>query len=197
MDRLTHALAEIDAANSADPASIRWQGRDVPAALAYGRRMSEMLDRVDPEASELLRLAARAQHIRRWEIPRSAYPMDRPGYLRWRKELGRKHAEWAGEILDRCGYEPADVQRVGTLLRKENLRHDAETQALEDTAALVFLAHYAEEFAAAHPADKVIDILVKTLRKMSERGRAAAGTLVLPPPVQSALEAALAQKAAP
>ena len=193
MDRLSTAIAEIDAANSADPNRIPRDGTEIPAELAYGQRMSAMLARIYPDASEALRLAVRAQHIRRWEVPRSRYPMDRGGYLRWRKELGRKHAEWAGEILARCGYGEEEIARVASLLRKENLRRDPETQALEDIAALVFLAHYAEDFAAKHPPEKVASILAKTLAKMSEHGKAAAATLDLPPAVHRALEAAAAQ----
>jgi hypothetical protein len=192
MDRLSTAIAEIDAANSADPNRVRLDGAEVPAELVYGQRMSAMLARVYPEASEALSLAVRAQHIRRWEIPRATYPMDRAGYLRWRKELGRKHAEWAGEILSACGYTAEEIARVGSLLRKENLRRDAETQALEDVAALVFLAHYAEDFAAKHPPEKVVTILAKTLAKMSEHGKQAAAGLELPPAVRHALETAVA-----
>lgn len=197
MDRFEKATAAIDAANSADPTRVRVDGEDVPAELVYGQRMTAMLTRVYPDAAEALRLAARAQHLRRWEVPRATYPMDRPGYLRWRKDLGRKHAEWAGAILAECGYDDAEVARVGTLLRKENLRRDPETQALEDVAALVFLAHYAADFAAKHEADKVVTILVKTLAKMSEHGKQAAGGLDLPAAVQDALAAAVAQASAP
>lgn len=194
--RLDAALAAIDAANSEDPNRVAVDGVETPAELAYGRRMSAMLAWVYPHAPESLQLAARAQHIRRWQIPRSSYPMDRPGYLRWRKELGRKHAEWAGEILASCGYDAEETARVGSLLRKENLRRDPETQALEDVAALVFLAHYAEDFAAKHPPEKVVSILVKTLAKMSEHGKEAAGTLELPPSVGDALTRAIAQATA-
>lgn len=193
MDRLSTAIAAIDDANSADPNRIQIDATEIPAELAYGQRMSAMLARVYPDASDTLRLAVRAQHIRRWEIPRSSYPMDRGGYLRWRKELGRKHADWAAEILARCGYGQEQIARVGSLLRKENLRRDPETQALEDIAALVFLAHYAEDFAARHPPEKVVSILAKTLGKMSEHGKAAAATLDLSRAVRHALEAAAAQ----
>ena len=195
MDRLNLAISGIDAANGADPNRVSADGASAPAELVYGQRMTAMLARVYPQASEALRLAARAQHIRRWEVPRATYPMDRPGYLRWRKELGRRHAEWAGEILIDCGYSAGEVARVGALLRKENLRGDAETQALEDVAALVFLQHYAEDFAVKHPPEKVIAILAKTLAKMSDHGKAAAGTLDLSPPVRHALEAAVAATA--
>ena len=196
MSRLSKAIAGIDAANRQDPNTVEVDGARVPAELIYGERMSAMLARVYPDASELLQLAVRAQHIRRWEIPRDSYPMDRPGYLRWRKELGRKHAEWAGEILASAGYGTEEIARVGTLLRKENLRRDPETQALEDVAALVFLAHYADDFAAKHPAEKVVAILVKTLAKMSPHGQEAAAGLDLSPGVHKALEAAVAQASA-
>lgn len=196
MNRFEKAIAGIDAANGADPNRVHVDGKEVPAELAYGRRMSAMLVRVHPEASEVLRLAARAQHIRRWEVPRATYPMDRPGYLRWRNDLKRKHADWAGAILASCGYDEAEVARVGALIRKENLRRDPEAQSLEDVAALVFLAHYAEDFAAKHPPEKVVSILAKTLAKMSEHGRAAATGLDLAPAVRRALEAAAEQNPA-
>lgn len=193
MDRLQTALEKIDAANNADPNRVKVDGIEVPAEVAYGQRMSAMLERVYPEASEALRIAARAQHIRRWEVPRSSYPMDRTGYLRWRKDLSRKHAEWTGEILASCSYEEAQISRVGALVRKENFRRDAEAQAVEDIASLVFLAHYADDFAAKHEPEKVVTILAKTLGKMSEHGKAAAAGLDLSPGVRGALEAAIAQ----
>ncbi len=196
MERLQTALEKIDAANSADPNSVEIDGAKVPAELAYGQRMSAMLERVYPEASEELRIAARAQHIRRWEIPRSTYPMDRPGYLQWRKDLGRKHAEWTGEIVASCGYSEAEIARIGALVRKENFRRDAEAQAVEDIASLVFIAHYAGDFAAKHEPEKVVSILAKTLGKMSERGKAAAAGFELPPAVRGAIEAAIRQAAA-
>lgn len=197
MDRLSTAIAAIDAANDADPNRILVDGREVAAEVAYGQRMSEMLLRLHPEAPELLRLAVRAQHIRRWEVPRDSYPMDRPGYLRWRKDLGRKHAEWTADLMRPAGYDEAEIARTAALVRKDNFRRDAEAQAVEDTAALVFLAHYAEDFAARHEPEKVVSILVKTLAKMSDHAKDAAGTLALPPAVQGALEAAMAEAAAP
>jgi hypothetical protein len=194
---LETAYALIDEANARDPNLISDGGASVAAELVYGQRMTAMLARVYPDASDDVRLAVRAQHIRRWEVPRASYPMDRPGYLRWRKDLGRKHAEWAGEILERVGYSAEQVARVGALVRKENFRRDAEAQAVEDIASLVFLAHYAADFAAKHPPEKVVSILVKTLAKMSDEGKAAALTLDLPAPVRAALDAALLAAAAP
>lgn len=197
MTRLETVLDKIDAANAADPNFVVIDSRDVPAELAYGQRMSAMLDRVYPEAGELLRVAARAQHIRRWEVPRASYPMDRPGYLRWRKDLGRKHAQWTAELMTQCGYDESEIERTSALVRKDNFRRDGEAQAVEDIASLVFLVHYADDFAAKHEAEKVIAILAKTLGKISDRGKAAAADLPLSAGVRSALAAAMASASAP
>lgn len=181
--RFDRAIAAIDAANAADPASVTVDGKSRPAELLYGERMSEELDSLHPEASEALRLAARAQHIRRWTVPRASYPMDRTGYLRWRTDLKRKHAEMAAEIMRTSSYADDEIARVGALIRKERLKHDAEAQALEDVACIVFLKHYIDEFAAKHDDDKLISILRKTWVKMSPHGHAAALKLSLSPRV--------------
>ncbi len=177
MTRYNQAIAAIDAANSHDPHLSDPDGR--PAELIYGEHMSAMLVSLHPEASELLRLAVRAQHLRRWEVPRASYPMDRAGYHRWRNDLKAKHAQWAGEILANCGYDVGEIARVGALIRKENLKQDGEAQALEDAACLVFLVHHAARFAAKHDEPKVLGILRKTWAKMSARAQTAALTLPL------------------
>lgn len=165
-DRLSRAYDLIDAANAADPAG---------EALAYGRRMSETLEHFAPGAPEPLKVAARAQHIERWVIPRASYPEGRIAYLTWRKDLQKHHAKRAGEIMAQCGYGEEEIDRTGSLLRKERLKQDADAQTLEDVICLVFLRYEAEPFIAKHPDDKVKDILAKTAKKMSERGLAAAG----------------------
>ena len=185
MSRLDDAFARIDAANAEDPSLVLADGVERPAELVYGERMSATLASLYPEASEALKLAIRAQHIRRWTVPRSSYPMDRVGYLRWRKDLQKKHAEWTGAIMAECGYSAEEIGRVGSLIRKENLKRDAEAQALEDVAAIVFLEHYAVPFAAKHEPDKVKEILAKTMNKMSDHGREAALRINLPPAVAS------------
>lgn len=181
--RLARAYAEIDRANSADPNRIESAGKSRPAELVYGERMTDMLARLHPEASEVLRIAVRAQHLRRWEVPRSSYPMDRAGYLRWRTDLKARHAEHASEILGGLGFSAEEIARVAGLIRKENLKRDPEAQALEDVAALVFLEFYAADFAPKHEPEKVIAILKKTFAKMSEAGRKAAVALPLPAPL--------------
>lgn len=189
--RFAATLDAIDAANAEDPARIDVDGESRAAELVYGERMSAVLDEVYPDASDALRLAARAQHIRRWTVPRSSYPMDRTGYLRWRADLKRRHAEMAGEIMRAGGYAEDEIARVGSLIRKERLKQDAESQALEDVACVVFLKHYVDEFAAKHDDEKLVAILRKTWAKMSEHGHAAALRLALSPRISDLVGRAL------
>ena len=173
-DLLAKAFARFDQVNALDPRSDDVRGSLEPRELVYAKRMSERLDRFEPEASEPLRLAARSQHIARWEIPRTEYPPGRVGYKQWRTRLMRHHAELSGAILAEVGYGPDTVKAVSRLLRKEGLKRDPEVQTLEDVVCLVFLEHYFDEFAEEHEEDKLVDILARTWLKMSERGRSAA-----------------------
>jgi hypothetical protein len=190
-DRFSVAIARIDRANREDPNSEIVEGVAHPKELLYSLRMSRCLQQLEPTASEALLLAARAQHIRRWTIPRSSYPMDRAGYHRWRAGLAKFHAETAAEILRQVGYDSAMVERVQTLIRKEELRSDPETQLLEDVVCVVFLESYFSSFSTKHDKIKVIDILRKTWRKMSPRAHKAALALDLSPTARSLIERAL------
>ena len=78
-ERFRAAIGRIDDANRDDPNREMHQGRECPRELLYAERMSAWLERLAPGAAEAVQLAARAQHIRRWEIPRNRYPMDREG----------------------------------------------------------------------------------------------------------------------
>lgn len=176
--RFAAAIAAIDALNAEDPSVETLDGVSHPAALLYGQRMSAWLLRLEPGASEILRLAARAQHIARWKIPRSEFPDGRDGYLAWRTRLAAFHGETAGALLRAAGYDDAAVERLKALLSKRGLKRDAEVQALEDAACLVFLEHHFAAFAAKHPDEKVLDILRKTALKMSPHGLEAAANLV-------------------
>jgi hypothetical protein len=193
--RCERAIARFDAANAEDPNEETVDGRALPKELVYAERMTAMLARFAPEASEVLRLAARCQHIQRWKIPRTDFAPDRIGYLQWRKKLNKFHAQVAGGILREVGYDESTIERVGALLKKESLKADTDAQALEDVVALVFLESYLAGFVAAHaeyaPA-KFADILAKTAKKMSPRGRTAALTLIaLPPEVAPAVHGAM------
>lgn len=178
--RLEAVLAQIDSSNATDPNAIETAAGMRPAALVYGERMTARLGRFRPDASEHLQIAARAQHLERWRLPRSDYPMDRAGYLRWRNEQKRRHAARVAELMQEAGYEVADRERVASLVRKERLKRDPEAQALEDVACLVFLQHYLAEFAQGRDREHLADIIAKTWRKMSDAGRQAALALPIP-----------------
>ena len=169
-DRLAATLAAIDAANEADPD----QSEGAPAARLYGQRMTEELDRLFPEATDSLRIAARGQHIERWTSSRSAYPEGKQGYLNWRRDLGIFHARRVGEIMRAHGYGADEIERVGQMIRKEGIKRDADVQALEDVICFTFLRWYFKPFAEGRDPDALLKIVGKTARKMSDSARARA-----------------------
>lgn len=187
MDQLDRWLDAIDAAHAADPE----QDAGRPAELVYAERMSSALARLDPDAPAALRLAARAQHLERWTRPRAAYPQGRAGYLAWRRDAGRAHAEAVARILQEAGAPAALGARVAELITKKGSRSDAEAQRLEDAACLVFVEFYFEAFAAKHDEAKVLDIVRKTWRKMSEQGQREALSLRLSAPARALMTRAL------
>ena len=164
------AFAAIDAANAADPNLENGQ----PAALLYGHRMTAEVAPLFPDASDILKIAARGQHIERWLLPRTDYPEGLPGYLDWRREQARRHAARVGQIMLDAGYTADDAARVGVLLRKEGIKRDADVQALEDVICFAFLRHYFGDFAIGKDPDHLLKIVEKTARKMSATGRAKA-----------------------
>jgi len=170
VSRLYAAIAAIDAANAGDPDHSEGQ----PAALLYGQRMSEELARLFPDASEPLQIAARGQHIERWILKRQDFPEGRAGYLTWRAELARHHAARVGRIMVRAGYDAADAERAGRMIRKEGIKRDAEVQALEDVICFTFLKWYFAPFAPTQDPVKLDRIVARTARKMSAEGRARA-----------------------
>jgi len=181
-DGLEEALRRIDEANAADPNRETCGGEEVSAAWIYGRRMYDWVRILDPNASDALLLAARAQHIRRWEFPRTDYPEGKAGYHQWRTMLYGYHGDKAGEIIQVVGYDTETIDRVKAILSKKHLRKDADTQTLEDAAALVFLQYHLEAFARRKDMDepKLIRILQKTWAKMSDAGHEHALALDLP-----------------
>ena len=179
--RFLAALAGFDAANAEDPNRETADGAEHPRELLYARRLTDWVLRLRPDASEALRLAARCQHLRRWEIPRASYPADRPGYLRWRRDLPKFHARRSAEILASVGYEPATIARVQALNLKQNLATDPECQVLEDALCLVFLQFQLADLAQRTEDDKVVNALRKSWAKMSPAGRAAAAALPFGP----------------
>jgi len=183
-EQFNAVIKAIDAVNAEDPRQITVDGTDHPFETVYADRMTETMQRMYPDASELLRIAARAQHIRRWQIPRDTYPRNKEGYQKWRLEMRQLHAELVGDIMGDNGYSKDDIALVGTFLRKERLKRVADSQALENVVDVVFLDYYWDDFVTKfsdYDDDKLIDIVGKTLRKMSSHGHAAALALDLPP----------------
>jgi len=171
-DRLTRALALIDAANAADPTLED----GTTAALLYGQRMTAQQVRLHPGAGEVLQIACRGQHVERWLLSRADYPAGKAGYLDWRREQLRRHGLRIAGIMATAGYDEADQARVGVLLRKEGIKRDPDVQALEDIICFTFLRWYFGPFAASRDPAEVLDIVTKTARKMSATARTRALT---------------------
>lgn len=187
----------IDAANSEDPNMESSDGREWPKELLYSYRMTDMLERFAPETDEAMKLAIRAQHIQRWKSPRDAYPMDRIGYLKWRKDLYKFHANTACQLLEQAGYGKDVIERVNNAVAKRNISSNPDTRLVEDISALVFIEHYMQAFADKHPEyseEKWLDIICKTWKKMTDRGHAFAlsGSLKLPEPLVPLIQKAVA-----
>lgn len=183
MDVYDRARQLIDAAHAADPSRAP---NGQAAELLYADRMENWVARLVPAAPSLLRLAARCQHLERWSVPRASFPLDRPGYLSWRRSLYGKQADRARELLRVAGVSETETAEVATWVSKSGLKTNPGTQALEDAACLVFLENEIQSFAAQHadyPREKFVDILRKTWRKMSPRAQALARELELPPAI--------------
>lgn len=191
------AIALIDAANSEDPNKVAADGKDWPKELLYSQRMSDMLQRFVPAADDAVKLAIRAQHVQRWKSPREAYPMDRIGYLQWRKDLYKIQAETAAGLLQQAGYGEEVIGRVRESVAKKKIKENPDTQVLEDVTDLVFIEHYMQAFVDKHPEydeDKWLDIVRKTWKKMSVEAQqfALAGNITLPEPLIPLIQKAVA-----
>ncbi|KAL8793521.1 MAG: hypothetical protein Q9195_003894 [Heterodermia aff. obscurata] len=185
------AVRLIDEAHTQDPKKIEVEGEEIPYELHYSQKMSNYLEKRAPNAPDNLRLAIRAQHLRRWEVPRESYPMNKVGYHAWRTFLKKRQADMASQICLECGFPEGEANRVAALIRKEDLKKDEETQILEDVACLVFLDDQFEEFEKQHDEDKIIRILQKTWVKMSDRGHELALEISMSDRARSLVEKAL------
>lgn len=192
-DRFEQAINAIDAYHERDPGREMVDGKMIPAELVYAQRITSRLTDFAPGAGEAVRLAARCQHIGRWEISREKYPMDRKGYLQWRNEEKIHHARIAEKILRDTGYDQEIIEKVKFLVLKKELHSNADTQLLEDVVCLVFVEYYLDDFAAKHDDDKVVDILKKTLKKMSAAGKAALSRLNFTPKIAPLISRAASQ----
>lgn len=191
--RLEAIFAAIDEVNSRDPNTTNIDGRVFANELLYGQRMSATLNDFNPEASEILQIAVRAQHIERWTLARSDFPEGRSGYKKWRSQLALHHASRTAGLMQQHGYSEEEAERARYLLLKRGLKRDEETRCLEDVACIVFLKWYFADFARKHPEDKLINILQLTWGKMSDKGHAAAMALKLDSQLQTLVQKALTQ----
>jgi len=185
------ALRRFDDENARDPNEEIADGIAHPRELLYAQRLTDWVLRLCPDASEALRLAARCQHLCRWEIPRQSYPMTRTGYLKWRADLKKFHAQKAGEILREVAYDEETIRRVQNLNLKKNFPDDPEGRVLEDALCLVFLQFQLADLAARTAEDKTVNALKKSWQKMTEAARAEALKLHFGPLEKSLLERAL------
>ena len=178
--RFKQAIGSIDLLNDEDPKrEAEANGDAVGYELYFSRLLFEKTLSLNSDASEALLLAARSQHVCRWKMPRKDFPMDRPGYLKWRSDLKRYHATVTTGVLDEVGYDPGTIDKVREINLKQNLKTNSDAQTMEDALCLVFLEVQFAEFRLKANEEKVISILQKTWAKMSEPGRKAALTLNL------------------
>ena len=186
-EKFAAAIARFDAENSRDPNLEN----DQPRELLYAERLTNWVLKLCPSASEPLRLAARGQHICRWQSPRENYPMSRAGYLKWRADLKKFHAVKSGAILREVGYDDETIRRVQDLNLKKNFPADAECRVLEDALCLVFLEFQFAALAAKSDDEKMINALRKSWEKMTEAARAEALKLNFDEREKSLIERAL------
>ncbi|MGZ4700640.1 MAG: DUF4202 domain-containing protein [Ilumatobacteraceae bacterium] len=191
--RYTAAVAAIDAANADDPNIVTVRGRDVPLALAHGQLAVEWIAQLVDHPDEELLLAARAHHLRRWQVRRDSYPAGRPGYLRWRKDQKVRHAADVAEILESCDFAADEVERVQRLVRREPIDN---AQAIEDAACLVFIETQLSSLAARMDHELMTEVIRKTARKMSRSGLDAVASIPLTAPQRALLGAALGEPSA-
>jgi hypothetical protein len=190
-ESFNRAIAEFDMLNAQDPNHRIVDGEVVPFELFFANKMTDWVFQLDPEASQVVRLAARCQHLCRWEIPRSSYPEGRVGYLNWRKDLKFFHADKSAEVLKEVGFDDASIERVRDINLKKDLPNDLDVQVIEDALCLVFIENQFDNLIAKTDDEKMISILQKTWRKMSDKAKGLASSLSLSENAQRLLNLAL------
>lgn len=178
-DRYQSVIAAFDALNAQDPNTIEVSGKSQPKELHDAFAMTRWIGALYPDANEAVHLAARCQHLCRWEIPRADYPQGRTGYHRWRTDLKRFHADKSAAVMDENGYDESMVESVRVINRKEDLKSNSDVQQIEDALCLVFLETQFEGYLDKWEEDKIIRILRKTWAKMSEQAHQSALKLPL------------------
>lgn len=177
--RFREAIERIDRLNSADPNRVTRDGIELGYEFYFSCLLFAKVVSFCEEASEALLIAARSQHICRWEIPRANYPKGRAGYLKWRADLKCFHADKTASILTELNYSTEFIETVRTINLKKDLKGNPESQAMEDALCLVFLESQFSEFRLKTTEEKMVSILQKTWAKMSEHGKSTALGLML------------------
>ncbi|MDN2663816.1 DUF4202 domain-containing protein [Psychromonas sp. 14N.309.X.WAT.B.A12] len=194
--QLEQLIALIDDANNQDPNIVSLAGVEWPKERLYSQRMTEMLFRFKHDASEIIQIAVRGQHIQRWQSLRSDYPEGKQGYHQWRTNLYTFHANRVAELMQQAGYQADTIEQVKNAVGKKSIKRNPDSQLLEDIAGLVFVEYYMLEFANKHPEyseEKWMGIILKTWKKMSDDAHqfALAGGITLPVPLQSLIVKAI------
>lgn len=192
ISRLNAVLSAIDLINHDDPNKINLDGLLQAKEYVYGHQMSNCLEQYWPQSNELLQIAIRAQHIKRWHLKRADFDLGKTGYFKWRKSLGIFHAQLTQDLMLEHNYSLAEAEQTAAIIRKEKLKSNNDSQTLEDVACLVFLQHYFDEFSCKHTEEKIIRVLQKTWGKMSEQGQHIALSLTLPEHLAALVNKALA-----
>ncbi len=192
------AIELIQQANAEDPNIELLDGKEMQKEVIYSERMLDMINRFLPDADDVAKISVSGQHIQRWKSPRKDFPMNRKGYHQWRTGLYKFHAETTAKILEGVGYDEAFIERVKLAIGKKNLKNNADTQILEDIAALTFIEHYMVAMYNNFPQydeEKWIDIIIRTWKKMSSQAQefALSGKLVLPEALVPVIQKAIAK----
>jgi hypothetical protein len=177
MNNLEKAFALFDAFNKQDPNEINFKGNTYPLEYFFALRLYEWVRKLEPAAGEPLLLASRSQHIGRWLSARSSYPEGKAGYLQWRQDLAKFHALKSAELMREAGYDEETIAKVEPIILKKDLQKNPEVQTIENALCLVFLEYQYEDFLHKHEEPKIIRILQKSWKKMTEPGRNAALTI--------------------
>lgn len=190
---LNKVIQKIDEFNATDPNVEIAERKGYPRELLYSQRLTHWVLKLNPQASEPLRIAARGQHIGRWKISRDTYPKNRGGYIRWREALKVFHSEQVAAIMRETGYPEELIQQVRAIILKKDIKNNPDTQTLEDALCLVFLETQFADLKKETDEAKMADIIRKTWKKMSPQGHTHALQLPLGPEEKTFIESALSQ----
>lgn len=183
----TTAVELINTVHNQDPNTETVDGDEIMAELLYSQRMLSILEKVQPNASFGLKLAAQCQHIGRWSIPRATFSMDKKGYYQWRAAIMEHQLTVSTSTLKQAGIEDDDISIIADALKNKADKSNINASIIEDTACLTFIKWYLVPFAGQFDPEKAKVILQKTANKMSDRGLKLISEIELSSDVQQVL----------